>query len=80
MKKNIIHQYFKCQFEGFTVIVQVDPIHWRGTELTILDDGRTEKRQLEFDEHIFEDLEHDGFVASSSLEFNLYLKGLKGES
>ena len=80
MKKNIIHQYFKQQFEGITVLVQVDPETFRGMEITIHEGGKMEKRKMQFDDQIFEDLSHDGFKASSALEFNLYLKGLsKGD-
>lgn len=80
MKKNIIHQYFKQQFEGITIMVQVDPENFRGVELTLHPDGTVEKRKMQFDKEIFDDLAHDGFKEASALEFNLHLKGLKGES
>lgn len=74
--QNIVHQYFKREFEGFMVLVQVNPVTYSGVELTVHNNGKIEKRKLTFDEDIFEDLELDGFAESSSLEFNLYLKGL----
>jgi hypothetical protein len=76
MKKDIIHQYFKKTFSNCTIIVQIDPERLRGVELTIHKNGALEKRKLDFDQEIFNDLEHDQFTPSSPLEFNLYLKGL----
>jgi len=76
MKQNIVHEYYKKEFEGFTIIVQVNPVDFTGVELTIPENGSIEKRELEFDEQIHDDLEVDGFKQSSALEFNLYLKGL----
>ncbi len=73
---NIVHQYFKKEIEGAKVLVKVNSIHWKGTELTILPDGNLELRELEFDPEIFEDLKVDGFESASPLEFNLYLSGL----
>lgn len=74
--QSVVHEYFKKEFEGFKVLVQVNPIDYRGVELTIQDDGAIEKRKLEFDEEIFDDLAVDEFDSCSPLEFNLYLKGL----
>ncbi|ELR69373.1 hypothetical protein C900_05063 [Fulvivirga imtechensis AK7] len=74
--QNIVHQYFKKEFEDFIVLVQVNPVTYSGVELTVHKKGEVEKRKLNFDEDIFEDLAVDGFAESSSLEFNLYLKGL----
>ena len=73
---NIVHQYFKKEFDSFTIIVRVNPIQYKGTEITLHQDGRSEVRDLDFDEHIVEDLMHDGFAPSSPLEFNLYYNGL----
>jgi hypothetical protein len=73
---NIVHQYFKKDFEGATIIVRVNPIQLTGTELTIGKNGEIEMRELEFDQDIFEDLSADGFQQSSPLEFNLYYSGL----
>jgi hypothetical protein len=75
-ENNIVNQYFKKEQEGIKVLVKVNPIHWKGTEITIFSDGNSEQRELEFDPEIFEDLKEDGFEASSPLEFNLYLCGL----
>jgi hypothetical protein len=73
---NIVHQYFKKEFEDFTILVRVNPIQWKGTELTLPKNGEPEVRELDFDEDIFEDLRADGFNESSPLEFNLYYSGL----
>jgi hypothetical protein len=72
---NIVHQYFRKELEGITILVRVNPILYTGTEITI-QEGGNEMRELEFDEEIFEDLKVDGFTESSALEFNLYLNGL----
>jgi hypothetical protein len=76
MSSNIVHQYFKKELEGTKIIVKVNPIQWKGTELTVTD--TVESRDLEFDESIFEDLKADGFEEASALEFNLYQAGLAG--
>lgn len=73
---NIVHQYFRKEFEEATILVKVNPLVFSGTELTVHKTGEIEARDLEFDENIFEDLAEDGFVESSPLEFNLYHSGL----
>jgi len=73
---NIVHQYFKKQFDSFTILVKVNPFHFKGTEITVHDNGQSEIREIEFDEDIFVDLKADGFVEASPLEFNLYYSGL----
>ena len=73
---NIVHQYFKKQFNDVTILVKLNPILFNGTEITILADGTTEFRELEFDGDIVEDLKIDGFESASPLEFNIYLSGL----
>ncbi len=73
--QNVVHEYFKKSFEDFTIIVQVNPVNYTGLELTVSGEG-VNKRKLEFDEDIYEDLKVDGFEKASALEFNLYLKGL----
>jgi hypothetical protein len=73
---NIVHQYYRKEFEGFKVLVKVNPILFKGSEITIYADGRSELRDLEFDGEIFEDLKADGFGDASPLEFNLYFTGL----
>ncbi len=75
-ENNIVNQYFKKEFDGTKILVKVNPIHFKGTEITIFKDGDTELRELDFDQEIFEDLKADGFEAASPLEFNLYLSGL----
>ena len=73
---NIVHQYFKKEIEGTKILVKVNPIHWKGTEITVHPDRTIDQRDLDFDGEIFEDLKEDGFEAVSPLEFNLYLSGL----
>ena len=75
---NIVHQYFKKEFEEATILVKVNPLLFTGTEITVHKEGEVEMREMEFDEHIFEDLAEDGFIESSPLEFNLYFSGLAG--
>ena len=58
------------------ILVKVNSIHWKGTEITISPYGHLTSRELDFDPEIFEDLTEDGFEAASPLEFNLYLSGL----
>lgn len=73
---NIVHQYFRKEFEEATILVKVNPIVFTGIELTLHKKGEIEKREMEFDAQIFEDLAEDGFTESSPLEFNLYFTGL----
>lgn len=75
--KDIVHEYYKKEFEDFTILLQLNPVNFTGLELTIPKSGKMTKRKLEFDEDIYEDLEVDAFAKSSALEFNIYLKGLK---
>lgn len=82
-ESNIVHQYFKKQFDGLTVLVKVDPIQLKGTEITIEKNGSKEMRHLKFDEAGYstpeeglEDLIADGFEVASPMEFNLYYSGL----
>jgi hypothetical protein len=78
MQSNIVHQYFKKEIEGDLILVQVDPIHFTGTEIIVYGTGEVEKTSRTFDSEIFLDLAADEFQPSSPLEFNLYLKGLVG--
>lgn len=73
---NIVHQYFKKEMEGTKILVKVNPIHLKGTELIVSEAGEKEMRELEFDSEIMEDLKADGFVEINPLEFNLYQSGL----
>ena len=76
MRSNIVHQYFKKELEGMKILVKVNPIQLKGTELMVPKKGDVQTRDLEFDEAIFDDLKEDGFVEVNPLEFNLYLSGL----
>ena len=73
---NIVHQYFKKQFEEGFLLVKVNPVHYTGIELTVSADGKVASRELQFDADIHEDLAVDGFQAGSAMEFNLYFAGL----
>jgi hypothetical protein len=73
---NIVHQYFKKQFDGHKVLVKVNPIQYKGTELTISGTNTVTSRDIEFDEQIEQDLRVDGFESCSALEFNIYASGL----
>jgi hypothetical protein len=73
---NIVHQYFKKEFEEAIILVKVNPILFSGTEITVHKSGQMEMREVEFDEEIFDDLSSDGFQESGPLEFNLYYSGL----
>jgi hypothetical protein len=73
---NIVHQYFKKELSYATILVRVNPILFNGTEITVLPDGKSELREMEFDEHILEDLKTDGFESGNAMQFNLYLSGL----
>jgi hypothetical protein len=64
--------------DDLIILVRFDPETFRGMELMVGKEG-VSKRKMVFDEHIEEDLEHDGFKPSGALEFNLYLKGLAGK-
>ncbi|MEQ1585094.1 MAG: hypothetical protein ABL895_04395 [Cyclobacteriaceae bacterium] len=74
-ENNIVHQYFKKEAGGAKILVKVNPIHLKGSEITVEKDG-IQIRDLEFDDEIFEDLKADGFTEVNALEFNLYLSGL----
>ncbi len=73
---NIVHQYFKKEFQNTTILVKVNPILFSGTELTIMPDQKILIRELSFDEDIQEALRIDGFLEASAMEFNLYHSGL----
>ena len=73
----IVFEYFKRVFDDYQVLVMINPIDFKGTELIIHPDGKIEKNDMEYDEEIYGDLEVDEFKPSSPLEFQLYLKGLK---
>ena len=73
---NIVHQYFKKELADFTLLVKVNPLQFKATEITVYRDQDPEMREVEIDEEIFEDLKADGFTEASPLEFNLYLSGL----
>lgn len=73
---NIVHQYFKKELDGVTLLVKVNPIQLKATEITVRPDTDPAFREVEIDAEIFDDLKADGFTEASPLEFNLYLSGL----
>jgi hypothetical protein len=73
---NIVHQYFKKELADFTLLVKVNPLQLKATEITVYRDRDPEMREVEIDDEIFDDLKADGFMEASPLEFNLYLSGL----
>ena len=73
---NIVHQYFKKELGDVTLLVKLNPLQWKATEITVHKNQEPEMRELEVDPEIFEDLKSDGFTEASPLEFNLYLSGL----
>jgi hypothetical protein len=75
---NIVHQYFKKEIEGLTILVKVNPISFKVTEITLENGEDPEVRELEADDEIFDDLKSDGFAEASPMEFNLYWSGLIG--
>lgn len=79
MSSNIVHRYFKKEQEGILILVRVNPVHLKGTELVIGPQGHIDRRELDFDEAIYADLQVDGFQEAGPLEFNLYASGLAGE-
>ncbi|MGB4972940.1 MAG: hypothetical protein WBO32_09790 [Cyclobacteriaceae bacterium] len=76
IQSNIVHQYFKKEIEGSKLLVKLNPVHLNGTELIVYANGKVETREMDFDEAIFDDLEADGFMEVSGMEFNLHLSGL----
>ena len=74
--KDIVHEYFRNEFEDTLVIVKLNPLDFTGTEMIVHPDGKIELTDLTFDEDIYEDLKVDNFQKTSPLEFNLYLNKL----
>lgn len=62
MKSAIVHQYFKKDLDGATILLQVDPVRYMGLQLLIREDGKVEKTKRELDENIFEELERGLFA------------------
>jgi hypothetical protein len=78
MTSNIVHRYFKKELEGSLILVRVNPVHLKGTELIVHPGGQVDQRDLEFDETIYDDLTADDFKEASAMEFQLYFSGLAG--
>lgn len=75
-ESNIVHLYFKKKMDEATILVKVNPILFRGVEITLFTNGEIQRRELDFDDEILADLKIDGFEEASALEFNLYFSGL----
>lgn len=73
---NIVHQYFKKELGGVILLVKVNPVRLKATEITVYRDQEPDLRDIDVDAEIFEDLKADGFSEASPIEFNLYLSGL----
>ena len=73
---NIVHQYFKKAVGDSVLLVKVNPVRLKATEITLFRNQDPELREIEVDTEIFEDLKADGFTEASPMEFNLYLTGL----
>jgi hypothetical protein len=73
---NIVHQYFKKQLDNAILLVKLNPLRLKLTEITVYKDQEPGLRELDVDENIFEYLKTDGFTEASPMEFNLYLSGL----
>ncbi len=78
MSSNIVHRYFKKELEGSIILVRVNPVHLKGTELVVSPTGKVDHRELTFDEGIYDDLVADEFKEASPMEFHLYFSGLAG--
>lgn len=76
---NIVHQYFKKEIGKAKILVKVNPLTFTGTEIAVGADDVVEKRDMEFDDNIFDDLQEDDFIETSAIEFNLYFSGLAGK-
>jgi hypothetical protein len=77
MKSNIVHQYFKKEEDGVKILLQINPIHLRGHQITI-NQGVVDDEEIEFGPNIIQELKDNGYAESSPLEFNLYYTGLAG--
>lgn len=73
---NIVHQYYKKQLDGCILLVKVNPVRLKATEIIVCRNQEPELREIDVDAEIFEDLKTDGFTEASPIEFNLYLSGL----
>jgi GTP cyclohydrolase II len=73
---NIVHQYFKKEMAGHTLLVKVNPLQLKAVEITLQKGQEPELREMEVDADIIDDLKMDGFTEASPIEFNLYLSGL----
>jgi hypothetical protein len=73
---NIVHQYFKKELDDFVLLVKVNPVRLKATEIAVYKNQEPALREIDVDPEIIEDLKADGFTEASPLEFNLYLSGL----
>jgi hypothetical protein len=73
---NIVHQYFKKELDDFVLLVKVNPVRLKATEIVVYKNQEPALREIDVDPEIIQDLKADGFTEASPLEFNLYLSGL----
>ncbi len=79
MSKNIVHQYFKKEADGTKLLLKFNPVHLKGTQLTIRAQSEPEEDEVDFDgtpEELESTLRAEGYVPVSAMEYNLYLSGL----
>ena len=41
-ESNIVHRYFKKKFDGATILVKVNPLQFKGVEITLGTNGASE--------------------------------------
>ncbi|MEN8248215.1 MAG: hypothetical protein ABFS32_04740 [Bacteroidota bacterium] len=70
---SVIYEYYKKVIDDATILVRIHPTTFEGLELIVVNESHIKKTEREFDETIYEDLDFDGFIPGSPIEFNLYL-------
>jgi hypothetical protein len=76
MSKNIVHRYFKKEEAGVKRLVQINPIHFTGIQITINQLGKIEAAEMDSNQNLEEICLAQGFKENSPLEFNLYYAGI----
>lgn len=73
---NIVHQYFRKESGETTILVQVNPIQYTATKITVSSTVKTELLEFEVDEGFEKELAAKGYQPAGPMEFNLHLSGL----
>ena len=73
---NIVHQYFRKEDEEGKILLKVNPIHLKGTEIVVPLEGEPESNEVEVGIDFEKELLAEGFTATNPMEFNLYWAGL----